>query len=95
MLEMNRRGGVLLDCGAGVLHDCHCGGGETAGLELRKDSGVVALSSSVFSRSVGHKTFLCITKHLPKNTKLRRVRTLLTRRIENWQQMSSKFQCNE
>lgn len=53
---MNRRGGVSV----GVL-DCHCGGGEEAGLVLRNDSGVVARSSSVFSRSVSfNRIFLCL-----------------------------------
>jgi len=45
MLEMNRLGGGLVALLAGV------GGGDGAGLLLRKDSGVVARSSSVLSRS--------------------------------------------
>lgn len=48
ILEINRLGGVLV----GVFVDCHWGGGDEAGLLLRSDSGVVARSSSVFSRSI-------------------------------------------
>ena len=63
---MNRRGavliGVLLDALVdvlfGVLVECHCGGGEDTGLLLRNDSGVVARSSSVFSRSMYSITFV-------------------------------------
>lgn len=59
---MNRRGAVLIgvlisafvdvlfDVLVGAFVDCHCGGGEAIGLLLRNDSGVVARSSSVFSR---------------------------------------------
>lgn len=55
---MNRRGGVLVIMLLGVSDDCHCGGGEDAGLLLRNDSGVVARSSSVFSRSTNDNAFL-------------------------------------
>jgi len=49
MLEMNRRGGTLMLLYVMLLT---WGGGESAGLLLRRDSGVVARSSSVLSRSV-------------------------------------------
>lgn len=45
---------------AGVDVGCHCGGGDTAGLLLRTDSGVVARSSSVLSRSETKLFFLLI-----------------------------------
>lgn len=58
---MNRRGAVLIGALVGVLFGvlvgCHCGGGEDTGLLLRNDSGVVARSSSVFSRSTYSITF--------------------------------------
>lgn len=51
MLEMNRLGGGLV-----ALLLAGCGGdGDGAGLLLRKDSGVVARSSSVLSRSIVEK----------------------------------------
>lgn len=50
---MNRLGGVLV----GTFVDCHCGGGDDAGLLLRSDSGVVARSSSGFSRSASQIEF--------------------------------------
>lgn len=53
MLEMNRLGGGLAALLAGV------DGGDSAGLLLRKDSGVVARSSSVLSRSeIGETSIL-------------------------------------
>lgn len=48
MLEIKRRGPEFI----GPDEGCHCGGGDPGGLTLRTDSGVVARSSSVLSRSV-------------------------------------------
>jgi len=55
MLEINRLGGGLV-----ALLVTGCGGdGDGAGLLLRKDSGDVARSSSVLSRSIDKKREKC------------------------------------